>query len=48
MNKMLLKRIEELFEKKLQTKTGWGKNEVLAIYKEAVNEALLEIIDANI
>jgi hypothetical protein len=45
MNKELLKRIEEIFVQKLQTKTGWGRNEVLAAYKDSVNEAVLELVD---
>jgi hypothetical protein len=45
MNKELLKRIEEIFTQKLQAKTGWGRNEVLAAYKDAVTEAVLEVID---
>ncbi len=45
MNKKLLKRIDEIFEKKLQEKTGWGRNDVLKIYRESVNEALLELLD---
>ena len=45
MNKALLKRIEELFTEKLQAKTGWGRNEILAAYKEAVSEAILEMLD---
>ena len=45
MNKALIKRIEEIFTKKLQVKTGWGRNDVLIIYKEAVNEAVLEMLD---
>jgi hypothetical protein len=45
MNKKLIQRIEEIFEKKLQAKTGWGRNEILALHKEAVTEALLELID---
>ena len=45
MNKKLLERIAELFEQKLQEKTGWGRNDVLKIYREAVNEAILEILD---
>lgn len=45
MNKKLLIRIEELFEEKLQEKTGWGRNDVLKIYKESVNEAILELLD---
>lgn len=46
MNKALLKRIEEIFTEKLQLKTGWGRNEILIAYKEAVNEAVLEMLDA--
>lgn len=45
MNKKLLERIAELFEQKLQEKTGWGRNDVLKIYREAVNETILEILD---
>ena len=45
MNKSLLKRIEELFTEKLQVKTGWGRNEILAVYKEAVSEAIFEMLD---
>lgn len=44
MNKQLLQRIEVLFTEKLQAKTGWGRNEILAIYKEAVSEALMEML----
>lgn len=44
MNKKILQRIEEIFNLKLQAKTSWGKNEVAILYKEAVNEALLEFI----
>jgi hypothetical protein len=45
MNKKLIQRIEEIFTLKLQVKTGWGRNDVLTIYKEAVNEAVLEMLD---
>ena len=45
MNKKLLKRIDEIFEQKLQEKTGWGRNDVLKIYREAVNEAIIEMLD---
>ena len=45
MNKKLLERIEELFTAKLQSKTGWGRNEILTIYKESVNEAILKTLD---
>jgi len=40
--KELLKRIEEVFAQKLQVKTGWGRNEVMASYKESVSETLME------
>ncbi len=46
MNKKILKRIEEIFTEKLQAKTGWGRNEIIQAYREAVNEALIELLDA--
>lgn len=46
MNKKLLKRIEEIFEEKMQTKTGWGRVEVLQMYRASVSEALMEMLDA--
>ena len=45
MNKKLLKRIEEIFTIKLQSKTGWGRNEILAVYKDSVSEALMETLE---
>lgn len=45
MNKKLLERIEAIFTEKLQAKTGWGRNEILAAYKDSVNEALMELLD---
>ncbi len=47
MNKKLLKRIKELFVQKLNAKTGWGRVEILALYDEAVNEAVLEMLDES-
>ena len=44
MNKKLIERITELFTQKLQAKTGWGRNDVLALHKEAVSEAILELL----
>lgn len=41
----VLQRIDEAFEQKLQAKTGWGRNEVLTQYRNAVREALLELLD---
>lgn len=46
-NKDLFHRIEEIFTEKLQRKTGWGRNEVLMAYKDAVIEATLELIDKH-
>lgn len=45
MNKKLIQRIEEIFQAKLMTKTGWSRNDVMIAYKEAVAEACLEFID---
>ena len=45
MNQQLVKRITELFELKLQSKTGWGKNEVFDLYKDCVIQATLEFLD---
>ena len=45
MNKELLKRIDVIFVEKLQAKTSWGRNDVLNIYRESVNEAILETLD---
>ncbi len=45
MNRKLLQRVEEIFALKLQAKTGWGRNDVLAAYKESVSEAILELLD---
>jgi hypothetical protein len=44
MNKELLKRIKELFQQKLQAKTGWGRNEIMVEYSDAVNEAIVELL----
>lgn len=45
MNKEILLRIQALFEEKLKAKTGWGRNDVLAIYKDSVSEALMGALD---
>lgn len=42
MTKQLLARIEQLFAERLAAKTGWGRNEVMAAYKAAVSDALME------
>ncbi len=45
MNKKLVELITKKFEQKLQAKTNWGRNEVLAHYRDAVSEALLEMME---
>jgi hypothetical protein len=45
MNKKLLALIKEKFEKKISLKTGWGKNEIMLAYNNAVTEAVLEVLD---
>lgn len=40
--KDLLKRIEEIIYEKLQSKRGWGRNEIAIIYQASVNETLIE------
>jgi hypothetical protein len=47
MNSTLLKAIEQNFEARLQKKTGWGKNEVMQEYKEAVLEVVLDSMDKS-
>lgn len=42
--KELLKRIEDIFYQKLAAKTEWGRNEVMSVYREAVNDALMEMM----
>lgn len=44
MNKELLAKIKIKFEARLQEKTGWGRNEVMAIYNDCVTEVLLEML----
>jgi hypothetical protein len=35
---------KKIFEKRIGTKTGWGKNEVMTQLLEATNEAMIEIV----
>jgi hypothetical protein len=41
----VLKSMGKIFEEKLQRKTGWGRNEVLSIFKESIIEALVDNLD---
>lgn len=45
MNRKLLNRIRENFQEALQTKTGWGRNEILVAFDQAVAQACLEMLD---
>ncbi len=44
----ILKRLEELFEMKISQKTGWGKNEIMKVFRKAVTEVLLEIVEGKL
>lgn len=43
--KDLIKRIEEIFQEKLEAKTGWGRNEIKNLHRDSINEALMEVAD---
>lgn len=38
-------RIAELFFEKLKRKTDWRRDEIIKIYRESVNAALMELLD---
>ena len=46
MIKRFAKLLEEKFMERLQTKTGWGRNDVMIEFRAALNEALMELLDA--
>lgn len=41
----VLRDISKLFEERLQRKTGWGRNELFAEFKECVIECLANELD---
>ena len=43
-NKDLVALITKKFEERLTAKTGWGRNEIMAAYRECVSEAALETV----
>ena len=45
MNKELIDLIRIKFHEKLQLRTGWGRNDVMVAYDQAVSEATLEMLD---
>jgi hypothetical protein len=46
--KEIIQRISDLFQQRLQAKTGWGKDQVLSLYKDCVIEVLAEFADENL
>lgn len=44
--KDIMKAMERNFESKLE-KTNYGRNEIKALHREAVNETLMEILDSQ-
>jgi hypothetical protein len=45
MNKRLVELIREEFEKRISRKTGWGKNEIMHEFEQAVSAAVLRYMD---
>jgi len=46
MNKKFLALLDEKFSSGLQEKTGWGRVEVLMLFRKCVAEAAIEVLDA--
>lgn len=44
-DKNLIDRIRKIFYATIDTKTGWGKNELKQAYEAAIQEALFEQLD---
>lgn len=40
--------LREAFHTRMQTKTGWGKNEIMQQYDQAVSDALVRIMSKNL
>lgn len=40
-------RFEEIFTQKLQSKTNWGRNEIILLLKDSIKETLLEVLDSK-
>ena len=41
----LIRLLRKHFEGKLQKKTGWGRNELIAQFDQAATDALAELLD---
>lgn len=46
-NKEILVRLEEVFTKKLNVKTNWGRLQIMQTYRESVTETLLEMLEGK-
>jgi hypothetical protein len=44
LNKFMAK-LTELFEKQLQAKTGWSRNQIMIAFTQAVNETLVWFLE---
>jgi hypothetical protein len=48
MIKEILKLIDKKFIERLHKKTGWGRNEIIEIYHEIVNEAVMDVLSSKL
>jgi hypothetical protein len=46
MNTKLIELIKEEFSKRLEAKTGWGRNEIMKAFNESITAVLLKLLDA--
>ncbi|MDD5151464.1 MAG: hypothetical protein PHC28_13480 [Flavobacterium sp.] len=45
MNKKLIDLLRKNFKERLQLKTSWGRNDLLAEFELAINDTILELMD---
>ena len=45
MNKKLIELLRKNFKARLQAKTNWGRNDLLAEFELAISETVLELMD---
>ncbi|MFA6198834.1 MAG: hypothetical protein WC679_00255 [Bacteroidales bacterium] len=45
MNKKLIELLRKNFKERLQAKTSWGRNDLLAEFELAISETILELMD---
>lgn len=44
MLKEFIAKFSQKIEERLSAKTGWGRNEILAVIKDCLNETLMEML----